>query len=533
MKYLVLIILITASSYLNALDKLKPGELPAKSDFDITDQERHDSQNFVHEGLSQRQMLEACEKLKDASACQGNGKTQFLGVDSTIVQALAKAYSQFAGVLAATKSAGEEKDGESSGEEGEGDEGAEGADAEEGKKDDDKKDKEEGNDYCVYIPMVGEQVGAMMQQNGQQEIEKATESVAHPQKDQLYKASRSHGLRADTAEMQGMVWGATTACYVATMFTGKVGPKSILKISAAGFLTFFWISEAKQQEDYSDKVRKIADELPGVGDCNPITEPNCYCAQPETEYDPKYCLEPLRQKHAKKTEFQVPCTTAALESDPKCVCVGLDNCLDNRLFTNIGAPGMVSFGATNSGSDVKNLFRGVISSSSLNTGTSNQAARTSKILNSIKDKVGDKSGLSKSQLAQSSYMEKLGTPSFIARQLATGSVNSYGQKKARLYASAAPSSGFRQGVAGKLKKRSNVMRFSGASKIGGKKQVQKRSNNFNPYKKKKVSHNKQDVLSFSNKAQNAADITRKNQRTLLEIISRRYRISGRRRLGLE
>ena len=246
-----------------ALETITPTSVDGTTTSDspnLTDEERYQSETFIHQGLSQREMTEACEKLKDSAACRGQGKTKFLGVDSSLIQGIASAYSMFSGLASASGALGGPSASSA----------ADGAAATE----------KSGVDYCGIIPMAGEQVASFMQQAEQTQIQSQPITELNAQKEQLYQASRSHGARARSAKIQGSVWGVTTACYGVMVATGKAAldKKTILKAGAAGFLTLFWMNESKQQKKYESEVKEIADNLPGAGDCNPHTERNCYCA---------------------------------------------------------------------------------------------------------------------------------------------------------------------------------------------------------------------------------------------------------------
>ena len=60
---------------------------------DLTPAEREVAETYFHNGYSQRAMEEECNKLKDSRACQGNGKTSFLGLGGNTIQMIAKATS--------------------------------------------------------------------------------------------------------------------------------------------------------------------------------------------------------------------------------------------------------------------------------------------------------------------------------------------------------------------------------------------------------------------------------------------------------
>jgi len=526
LKILILTILaIQPLFYTYALEKIAPGEnntaAAISESANLTDEQRYESTSYVHEGLSFRQATEACEKLKDPSACEGRGSTKFLGIDSNMVQGIAKAYSMFSGMSGAT--GGKLAGGAKSTGEGPQSKGV--------------------NDYCAYIPMAGEQMASFVQKADQDKIQSTPVSSQNAQKERLYQAARSHGTRAKTAKMQGTVWGATVGCYGFLMASGKaaLNKKIILKAGAAGLLTAFWLNESKQQKKYEKEVKEIADSLPGAGDCNPHTETHCYCSQPETRYDPQYCIDPLRERQNQdpsKVAYEVPCTSASGENDPKCLCIGEDNCMDKTLFSNMNFPGLTNFASSKAGSDTRNLLRGTISAANLNSNESGQKLALRKSLKNIENLVPETSSSpSANQISQSKDLEKMGLSPKLARHLALTSSNSFGQSKAASLSRPQTSSKFattNRSTTGS----SQVLSFSGGRKNIGAKRKRANSNRsvanmMKRYGKSKRSPSSSKVLTFSQRAQRRASIHRKSDRPLFEIISRRYRISAKKHLRVE
>lgn len=549
--FLLMTFLGSSSIYGQIVDvKKAPGEADEREevDYDLTDQERYESQQFVHEGLLQRQIKENCDKLKDSKACRGGGKTEFMGVDSNMVQAVAKMYSLFGGMIGATGDAMDFK-GKSSTDKESTDDSSQNADDNqadnsqngeqtqgEENNSGDKGDKEEGGkkkNYCVYIPAAGETIAMFMQQMGQDNIMNQA-STETPQKDMLYKAARSHETRAKTAKMQGTVWGATTACYAAYMATGGISMdwKFLLQAGAAGFLTIFWFNEAKQHEKYAEEVRKIADNLPGKGDCNPHTQKDCYCAQPETQYDPTHCLPELHKKAVANTSFRVPCVDKDMKADAQCDCVTKEACFDTEFFSDISAPGFVQFGQSSAGKDFKKLTRGELVNGKLGAGSNGNSVAAKRLLGDLAKKVDGNKPLSKSDLSVSDAMEGMGMPPSLARAIAAQPTTAEGRRRAAGVTSGSTS---RARVTSSSGNRNGVLRFSGGTgRIGAQKKNS--GPNFksmlNKMKKKKGGSN-QKYLKFANKAQNQAQIENNKDKALFEIISRRYQVSGWRRLEIQ
>jgi len=542
---MALFLLLGPAPIAQLIEKTAPGATKASGEYDLTDQNRFESQTFIHEGKSQRQMEEECAKLKDPSACRGNGKTKFLGVDSGIVQAVSKAYSIVGAMVgmsggamdfevraeadaapaggevpaeggaAATPPAGEEVP-------------AEGGAANEGS-------GEKKKDYCALIPAVGETLAMFMQQTSQQNLQQQPVTQSTPQKELLYRAARSHQTRAKTAKIQGTVWVGTAGCYAAYMAAGGIviDWKVIAKAGAAAFLGTFWLSEAKQQEKYYKEVTEIADELPGRGDCNPHTQNDCYCAQPETQYDPTYCLPQLHKKAVATDSFRVPCADKDMNPDAKCDCITQEACFDSEYFSELKGPGFVQFANSSSGKDIRNLTRGSLNGGNLAAGANGSAAKSRKLLGDLAKKVNNSPNLNSSGKSALNGFEKFGVPKPLARLLASRPTTSAGKRK---YASI--SSGLSDGKPNYKKKYTSgnkVLSFSrgGNGRIGPGSQKGGASNPFNKFKKKKSARGGAKTLRFAQKAQNAAQISRNKEKPLFEIISRRYQVSGWKRLEIQ
>ena len=535
-------------------------EIKAPGDYDLTDQERYESQTYFHEGKSIREMREACDKLKDPNACRGNGKTKFMGIDSTIVQAVAKAYSMFAGMLtlsgnkdmgfksknSGSKSEGGSSSGESGGESSGGESGSssESGNSGEGQGADNnaegKEESEGKKDYCALIPPAGEAVASFVQKSETDHINSTLDKGKEtPQKRELYKAARSHKTREKTAKIQSTVWGATAACYAGYMAFGNIALdwKIIAKAAAATFLWRFWASEAKQQAKFAEEVLAIADGLPGIGDCNPHTEKHCYCVQPETQYDPKHCLPQYRSKTniaTKEDSYVVPCVDGVGGVDETCECIDTNSCFDKEYFTSFDGPGFVKFANSPEGNNFRKLTRGELAGGKLASGNTGNSAKARRLLAELSSKNTKNPNISPRDKEVSKRFEDYGVPGNLARLLASQRIAPSAQQKASAVRSG---NSFDRGRYSRRngRKRSNILSFSNGLGAIGKKRKANKSNYKNMFKKynKKGNRSSPNVLRFAQKAERKAQITRNKDRAIFEIISRRYKVSGWRRLEIE
>lgn len=519
--------------------KTKPGEIEVKEegDYDLTDQARFESQVYIHEGLSQRKMDEECAKLKDPNACLGRGKTKFMGIDSTIIQTVAKAYSIVGGMSGGVLDFETRGDSGTSGAAdntaGTDPNNTDGANADSGQEGDGGTKK----NYCTMIPAAGETVAMFMQQTAQNTLQQQPTTQETPQKELLYRAARSHDARADSAKVQGATWGATTACYGYYMAAGGIviDTKVILQAAAAGFLTAFWLNEAKQQEDYANEIKKIADNLPGRGDCNPHTQLDCYCTQPETQYDPVHCVPQLHKKAVATNSFRVPCVDKDLKADAQCDCITTEACFDQEYFSELKAPGFVQFAQSSAGKDFRNLTRGELSNGRLNAGANGNSARSKKLLGDLASKVDENPSLSGGDVKVSDEFERMGVPKPLARLMASQRTTPQANRRVAGLSADLNKSRDRFKKA-KTRGGSSVLRFNRATgKVGPR--SKKSGNNFNAmmkkFKKKGGNRNSNKVMRFAQKAEKQAQITRDKGRPLFEIISRRYQVSGWKRLEIQ
>ncbi len=518
--------------------KVKPGEMPEKAegDYDLTDQARYESQVFVHEGLSVRTMNEKCAELEDPAACQGRGSTKFMGVDSEIVKMVARAYSIVGGMMGMQGDAFDFEAKAEGADTGTDTTGETGDTAETGDAAGEEGSGEKKKNYCTMIPSAGEMLAMFSQQTAQNTLNAQPVTQDTPQKELLYRAARSHDARAKSAKIQGVVWGATTACYAAYMAAGGIviNWKVIAQAGAAAFLTAFWMNEAKQQEKYSEEVKRIAEELPGKGDCNPHTQLNCYCAQKETMYDPVHCVPELHKRAIANDSFRIPCADKDMKPDANCDCISRDACFDQEFFSDLSTPGFVQFAKSSTGKDVGKLMRGELTSGGLRgASTTNNATR--KLLGDLANKVDKNPSLNKGNKAISDGFEKMNIPRPIARLMASQPTTAQGRKMAAGLSADLNKSRKKFSVA-KTSKGSNVLRFNRATgKVGpGKKKSGNNYNNLlNKFKKKKKSRSGNSVMKFAQKAEQQAQITKNKDRPLFEIISRRYQVSGWRRLEIQ
>ena len=496
----------------------EPGTVPVPQEKDLTDQERHQSQTFVNEALGNKIVREECAKLDDPKACEGQGEGfKVLGLDSQMISYVAKAYSMLMGGMYKG--------------------GLDGKVPETGTASDKPEDKD---DICALIGAGAETVGMAMQQLSSKTIMAPT-GGGTDQKKILYKAARSHRDRAKTAGVQAAGWGGASACYVYMMTHGGAAlnsRKNLLKTAAAGLLTAFYFKERLQQKKYSEQVKKIADKLPNKGDCNPITETDCYCSLEEYQNDPKYCVPYLHKKKlAQGSIVRVACTDNKLRADPQCQCAVTDTCLDkvlkNDFVSSKVGPGFV---LSPVGKDVVALSRGELSSGPL---TSSALGRNAGLNNFFRQKKGEMSlvnNLSPKREREASLLrEHFGLPVALARHLVAAPAP-LGMAAAMGKFSGKSAQGVGPVVPSNKRGGGQILSFRGGEGLrGGKRTRQSSSSGGFDFKKyltkgrKKNSLPKGSILEFNQRAINSAEVSKNPQKNIFHIISKRYMLWGVRR----
>ncbi len=519
-----------AEENVHSLNYVAPQSADGVDAENLTDQQKVLSESYVHEGLSQRQKEELCGGNEEA--CSGESASVFGQTEDQMVSALAKAYTMVLGVGDGKIEMGPKTgDAASTAQTNTSTTNANTETPTEGR---------EVNDYCKYVAVAGEAIGTVKQTMDQQNLENAPVNADTAQKELLYKAARSHGTRAETAKIQAYSWGGTAGCYTGMIaysaYTGGAASagttfKSLwMKLGASTLLAGFYTKLVGEHESYEKKVKDIADQLPGKGDCNPITQLNCYCAQPETEYDPQYCATGLNEKKLETGDVRVTCINSRMESDTACECDETDSCLDKKFVTDLSGLGFGTNFVQSNGDTMKGLVTGRVLSGDLAEASLNRNAQKAKDALVKGTKSIPPVKLTEEQQREAEIMGDFGIPMNVASRIAATPVDS------KVKSAQAKIKALVQGTSKGVKKaaatkKNEVMYFGGN---GGKKAVKKAEKKFNPFaqfnKKNKDTTPGNEVLRFQQMAKADAQISNDKDTSIFEIISRRYQVSGQRRL---
>lgn len=474
---------------------------PEKTQIAPTDKEAHEDKNFVNVAKGNQIIEEECAKMKSPERCKAGQaqNTSFMGVDSQLVKGVAKAYSVVMGTQSKFES--EDKDGKS------------------------KKTR----DYCAMIGAGSETVSTAMEAvAGQRTVDEAKGDT--DQRKIFYSAARLHRDRAKAASIPAYGWSAATSCYALHLsFLKKKRTKgSMSKTAAAAILSKFYWGEAKNNNKYSDKMIAIAKKLPGKGDCSPLTEPDCYCSFKEYQNDTKYCSPGFHKDRVAFDSLRVACTDDQLKADPKCNCAKTDSCFDKVLASEFTSPDFgKAFMNSKDGYNISRLARGELTGGALSSAAKNNSA-----LQNFMDRMGsdlpDVESLTEEQEKSAKAVAGFGIPPKLARHFASVDPGPNHSKALAKF----------QGRARGLRKSSlRNLRTSGGKGLMRRKRNSATNNAFdiNKYLKKKKKRTRKaagEIINFNQKALSKTQINKNKNANIFKIISRRYMISGRKRLGV-
>ena len=526
------------------------GQVTPTNSGNLTDQEVQLKENYIHQGLANQIITDKCSG-KNTSLCNGEAPAhKFLGLDTNLVKAVAQAYALFGAI------AGDNMGKISSKAEVAKKNASENANSttDTAKVDTDKKPEAETNaeedkvsDYCKYIPTVTEGVATAVQMAKTKELSgEETGNGDTAQRDTLLKAAKSHDSRGKMAQIQAAGWFGGAACYAvnAARPDGWAMDRNlIIKMGAATLLGAFYQSEVSANKEYAEKTRKIAESLPGKGDCNPITDNLCYCSQPTTQNDPTYCAKGLSTKAIAATSYRIACTNDQLKLDPTCACEKTNTCFDAYLETQ--SEGVLDLGGMAYGTSpfkaVRSLARGELVGSTINTSSTDATSAIAKRgLREISSKLDNNANLNKEQKAMADAMLSKGIPANVAAMLAQGQVSPSSLNSAMAKISGAASGVKLAAVA--PAKGSNIVDFSGGNGLGYKGAVKAAGPTgaeeiLAKLKPGQKAATNSKILEFAQKADNLArqrgQIRQENGTPLFEIISLRYQTSGRRLLEVD
>jgi hypothetical protein len=319
-----------------------------------------------------------------------------------------------------------------------------------------------------------------------------------------------------------VAYGSFTGSFVTT--AKSVG----LKLAASSFLYDYFKTVREEQEKRAKKVEELIAKLPHTGDCNPVSERHCFCNESTSKADPnylKYCMPQAFRAYAASQGDRVSCLDNQMKEDPGCKCVAHKTCYDEKFSQMLNKMPNSKAIASKILPAFSHLTNGQLTSGDLaSIDGLNQNAVRKKLKELSRKFPQSKKKLNSSQSSMAKLLSKR-LPSSYARELALTKLPSSVKKKMAAFKTnqLAPSSF----SPNRAITRSNVMRFSGGDGLNKKKRRKKNSSSFNLMKKfKKGKQANSKVMRFREKAARHADISKRKENNIFDIISRRYKVSS-------
>ncbi len=323
MKTILMILSLTLSLSAIAQEAAFDGETTLTLDEEIN------SESYIHQGIASNTANDLCQngggKYKDICT---NGNTAFSGglggTLEALLPAVTKAYALIIGATnpKLTKVLARDEAGKVT-------------------------ESESKTDYCQYIALAGEAISLVttqLQNTKTQENFTASKPEAR-QAASFYALSKNHKDQANAAKLQAGIWGSTAACYAVLLATSYVTGNVQLYAKAAGAAVIgaFYLKKATVHKNRSKLLTEFAKKLPQAGDCNPYTQPSCFCNEDASfAADPanfqKFCV-PAALVSRNGNNDAVSCLNSSGQADPECSCVATNTCIDRVL-----SGGSLSFG---------------------------------------------------------------------------------------------------------------------------------------------------------------------------------------------
>lgn len=503
MKLILTILTLTLSLNLFAQEAAFDGETT------LTLDEEQNSELYIHEGIASNTSNDLCAngggKYKDICTNQTSAFSGGLG--STLEALLPAVTKAYALIIGATnpKLSKKQADGTT----------------------------ESKTDYCQYIAVAGEAlsvVTSQLQNSKTQENFIASKPEAR-QAASFYAIATTHKDQAKASSLQAGIWGSTAACYGALLAAGVVSGDVQLYAKAAGaaVIAAFYLKKASVHKQRSKLLTEFAEKLPQAGECNPYTQPSCFCNE-ESSFaaDPanfqKFCV-PKDLIARNGSNDATVCIGSNQQVDIACSCATNNTCIDTVLQT-----GALSFGLspTSIGSQLAGLqpFSTGLGTAALDPVTGTNLTNVNRLLkDSAPSGIGS---LSDSEKEIASSIANLGLPNaaaaIIAKSGATADLPpslsgavSGGElvaavSKSRPIVRGSSSGGYESGKSSSKKKRRSSNRSASAKKRGSR--------------SSKTGAAIQISDDYALKAQRDAEIVKDTEANLFDVISSRYQTSA-------
>ena len=531
----------------------------------LTDEDHKLSQEFIHEGIAQKVLQEECEGMEEE--CKGQDDDgRFLGIPNQMIELIGQAYSMLSGGIMGQLKLSEKSLAAA--------------------REKDPMAKDSKPDYCSKIPMATNLLAQFKQTSEQKNLKDLPAEGETVQRQQLLKAAASHKSRSETSAIQAGGYGVTSACYVGMIAAGGVAISAVaVKLPASALLTAFYTTNAIRQKKIANRVKKIADKMPGRGYCNPITERQCYCdTYKELKKDQeklaeenkknleatrsanikekstgekigsffgigkkkkqhvdkvviideggaaKYCMPQLHGNNVADDSIRVSCLDEKMRLDPFCHCKGRNSCYDTE-YMKFAADITPEMFAQSGLTDFRSMTRGELIGGRVGSAAfGRNAVRNKSLAKQYALKNPYKGNLSADAMARAKMAEDtFGIPKELAAQLTSRPITAQDRENGkRLMAGSTGSKKGKMTTKGPEGRTVRTLTFKPQRK------KQRRVARAKPGSSTKLQRGKAsssgDVMKFARRAQAKAQIETQKGRNIFHIISRRYQLSGHKRL---
>ncbi|RLA63995.1 MAG: hypothetical protein DRQ88_01085 [Epsilonproteobacteria bacterium] len=531
----------------------------------LTDEEQTLSQEFVHEGIAQKIMQEECEGIE--AECKGKDDDgTFLGIPNKMIELVGQAYTMLSGGMM-----GELKLSEK---------------ALEKARENDPMARDSKPDYCSKIPMATNLLAKFKQTSEQKNLKNLPAEGETVQKQELLKASASHKSRSETSAIQAGGYGATSACYIGMVAAAGVDVTAIvIKMPAAALLTAFHTTNAIRQKKIADKVKDIADKMPGRGYCNPITDRQCYCdtyrelkedqeklaeenkrnleeakaantakestgdkvaaffgvkKKKETHVNKvviideagaaKYCMPEIHDSNVADDSIRVSCLDEKMRLDPFCHCKTSNSCYDTA-YMKFAADITPEMFAQSGLTDFRSMTRGELIGGRVGSaGFGRNAVRSKSLAKQYALQNPYKGDLSSDAMKRAQMAEDyFGIPKEMAAHLSSRPITAQDKANGKmLMAGATGGKKNPRMTTGKSGRTVRTLTFKPQRK--SRRQVRAQPKDRTKLQRGKASASG-DIIKFAEMAQAKAQINKRKDHSIFNVISRRYQLSGYKKLA--
>jgi hypothetical protein len=504
----------------------------------LTAEEEFNSDQYIHQGVADEEYKELCNgEGKYSDICTNDDSAFSAGGEKTLeamIPAVTKVYSMismFGGSEFTSQNVDKsgndlyKKEGST-----ESVTQSDALDSNGDMKDGYSEDTDSQTDYCGYMTVAVETVGAtfMMMQNKKTKENYVSTKPEARQAASFYALSDTHKSMGKASKTQGYMWGGITGCYGAMLATQNISGdwKIYAKLAGSILITTFHFKKSKAHEKRAKMLTAMAKKLPQAGDCNPFTATTCFCNEETSQrVDPanfkKFCIPKIIADRTTNPEAFI-CVDENKKPDANCKCAESNSCIDKVLKM-----GALKFGLAPN--IMKNPLKGLkpvsggFGGADVDSATKQNLALGKKALAKFKPK--KMPSLTDSQKKMALDFHKLGIPKAASAFLAKTKTS--GGNLPKNLASMSPS-----GSGKSLSFSNNKKGLKGKKKsfTSGGAKTSKKSKRGNPFGKYKRGSGKKttgiDIEDFAQRAQREAEIVQDHSKGIFEIISYRYKMSA-------